>query len=203
MLLRRGWLRAASGVGGWAPQGAAPAPAAALRVVPALGAAPAAAAGAARASSSRAGDDGGDSVSATDVLAQRIDGVRWRVFGSVPDHVGTPGTKRLRRKLAGPSILSWYPPTVQELHPVFYREKGQLWKVRRKCVFSQRCCPLPPRAAPAAALTLARAGRAGVGGRRRASSRRAKGRASGRRSRTSDPALLGAWGARGCAAPIA
>ena len=145
MLLRRGWLRAASGVGGWAPQGAAPAPAAALRVVPALGAAPAAAAGAARASSSRAGDDGGDSVSATDVLAQRIDGVRWRVFGSVPDHVGTPGTKRLRRKLAGPSILSWYPPTVQELHPVFYREKGQLWKVRRKCVFSQRCCPpLPP-----------------------------------------------------------
>ena len=142
MLLRRGWLRAASGVGGWAPQGGAPAPAAALRVVPALGAAPAAAAGAARASSSRAGDDGGDSVSATDVLAQRIDGVRWRVFGSVPDHVGTPGTKRLRRKLAGPSILSWYPPTVQELHPVFYREKGQLWKVRRKCVF----CPPPPRA---------------------------------------------------------
>ena len=87
-----------------------------------------------------AGDDGGDSVSATDVLAQRIDGVRWRVFGSVPDHVGTPGTKRLRRKLAGPSILSWYPPTVQELHPVFYKEKGQLWKVRRKCVF----CPPPP-----------------------------------------------------------
>lgn len=184
LLLRRGWLRA-SGLGGWGPQGAA------LRAAPALGAAPAAAAGAARASSSRAGDDGGDSVSATDVLAQRIDGVRWRVFGSVPDHVGTPGTKRLRRKLAGPSILSWYPPTVQELHPVFYKEKGQLWKVRRKCVF---CPPPPPRAAPAAALTLARAGRAGVGGRRRASSRRAKGRASGRRSRTSDRAACGTLG---------
>ena len=40
-------------------------------------------------------------------LLQRVDGIRWRVFGSVPDHAGAKGTKRLRRKLAGPAVVSW------------------------------------------------------------------------------------------------
>lgn len=53
------------------------------------------------------GDDAVGSFSAMSVVAQRIDGVRWRVFGSIPDHVGTPGTKKLRKKLSGPSVLSW------------------------------------------------------------------------------------------------
>jgi len=57
--------------------------------------------------SSAAGDDAVGSFSAMAVVAQRVDGVRWRVFGSIPDHAGTPGTKKLRKKLAGPSVLSW------------------------------------------------------------------------------------------------
>lgn len=41
-------------------------------------------------------------------LMQRVDGVKWRIFGSIPDHAGATGTKRLRRKLSGQSISSWY-----------------------------------------------------------------------------------------------
>ncbi len=52
--------------------------------------------------------DAASSFSAMTVVSQRIDGVRWRVFGAVPDHAGTPGTKKLRKKLSGPSVLSWY-----------------------------------------------------------------------------------------------
>jgi hypothetical protein len=60
------------------------------------------------ASSQTAADpDAAGSFSAMSVVAQRIDGVRWRVFGAVPDHAGTRGTKKLRKKLAGPSVLSW------------------------------------------------------------------------------------------------
>lgn len=51
--------------------------------------------------------DAATSFSAISVVDQRIDGVRWRVFGTVPDHAGTPGTKKLRKKLSGPSVLSW------------------------------------------------------------------------------------------------
>lgn len=111
--------------------------------------------------------DAASSFSAMTVAQQRIDGVRWRIFGTVPDHAGVPGTKKLRKKLAGPSVLSWcapnatishpeslggefvrqlkrpscaaicvtrYPSTLEDLKVPLYKEKGQAWKVRRKCV---------------------------------------------------------------------
>lgn len=31
-------------------------------------------------------------------------------------------------------MLRRYPPTLEELKPLLYKEKGQLWEVRRKCV---------------------------------------------------------------------
>mgnify|MGYP007125033431 FL=1 len=50
------------------------------------------------------------------VVSQRVDGVRWRVFGAIPDHVGIPGTKKLRKKLSGPSVMSWCVPRDAIIH---------------------------------------------------------------------------------------
>jgi hypothetical protein len=40
-------------------------------------------------------------------VMQRIAGVRWRVFGALPDNANARGNKLLRKKLIGPQILSW------------------------------------------------------------------------------------------------
>ena len=68
--------------------------------------------------------DAASSFSAMTVVSQRIDGVRWRVFGAVPDHAGTPGTKKLRKKLSGPSVLSWCVPASHIIRPVCIKCEG-------------------------------------------------------------------------------
>ena len=60
--------------------------------------------------------DTASSFSAMTVVSQRVDGVRWRVFGAIPDHAGIPGTKKLRKKLSGPSVMSWCVPRDAIIH---------------------------------------------------------------------------------------